>query len=223
LSGKLFLNYHFVLFIIDEISKASKIKATIKANTPHTALLPRSSKSASVTSLWQERGGYVNQVLQKCILSYIGGAIIRRWKKSHVCLQCQTLLCNPAATNQFLIHKQFEHTLVGLQYPSELVVTTLTHLETLFMGNYSTFFSRPSVLSQFLDASVSIAFPQTTCHPQLRHFIFNSYFFIRIRHQCKLLTLSVKDNKYKAQKKAKHIGIIARNLKRRSVRSLNRR
>jgi hypothetical protein len=189
---------------------------------PKKVLLSRASKSASVTSLWQERGERVDQALQKCILTYIGGAIVRRWKGKNVCQQCQSMLCAPAPHNIFLKHKQFEYCRIGLQHPSEIVVTALSQLETIFMANYATFFHRPSVVSHFLHASSSIAFPQAGCHHQLRLFVFRSYFLLRIRHQCKLLTLSVRENKHKAQQKAKHIGLIATNLKRRSLRFLNR-
>jgi hypothetical protein len=198
-------------------------KTSTKANSPQTNVsLPRESKSASVCSLWQERGGRVDQALQKCILTYIGGAIVRRWKRKNICQQCQLLLCSPGLTSQFLKYKQFQHCRIGLQHPSELVVNALTQLETIFMANYTTFFNHPSVVSIFLNVSSFIAFPQPACHPQLRQFLFHSYFIIRIRHQCKLFTLSVRDNKHKAQTKAKHIGLIAKNLKRRSLHTLNR-
>jgi hypothetical protein len=130
------------------------------------------------------------------------------------------ILCNASAANVFIDHKQYKDAVVGLQRPSEIVTSTLVTLEHIFMSNYSAFFMLPGVLNNFLNVAMSVSFPHMPCHPDVRAFFFKTFFKLRIHHQCKLLTLAVKDNKHKAQRKAKHIGLIAKNLKSRALHTL---
>ena len=123
-------------------------------------------------------------------------SIIRKWKKINDFTDCLATLSYPSLPNYFLTHKQFKHAINGLQRPASGIVIALSSLETLFMANYASFFPLSSLLSRFLQLSSSVHFPPTPCHPHLREFIFTSFFKIRIHHQCKLLTQSVKDNKH---------------------------
>jgi hypothetical protein len=172
-----------------------------------------------MTRLWQP-GKRTDKELQTCILSYIGGSIVRKWRKKCSCEICLSFISNATATNLFIKHKQYTHTIHGLERPSSAVTNSLSILETVFMTHYDDYFCLPFVLKRFLEASKTVYFPEPPCHPNLRAFFFSSFFTLRIHHQCKLLTLAVKDNKQKAQKKAKHIGIIAGKLKKRSVKTL---
>jgi hypothetical protein len=123
-------------------------------------------------------------------------------------------------TNAFILRKQYQYITHGLQKPSSLLVNALLTIEIIFLKQYLAFFSQACILKRFLSASRSVYFPAPPCHPHLREYFFTSFFKLRIHHQCKLLTLSVRDNKHKSQKKAKHIGIIAGKLKRRSLKTL---
>jgi hypothetical protein len=174
-------------------------------------------KAASVRKLWSDPTDMQNVRLRRCILNYIGGSIIKKWKKKNSCQSCISLLCNFSITNEFLKNKQFVHAVIGLQQPSQCVVTFLESLETLFIHNYTTFFNRTSVMASFLQFSSSAYFPYSPCHPELRKFLCCQYFVIRIHHQCRLLTRALKANPLKAQKKAKRIGFIAHTLKRRCI------
>jgi hypothetical protein len=215
------INYIFlILDLISQVSKSNSSQLTLGENQPQQKLpSTRATKSDCINRLWQPHER-IDKELQTCILTYIGGSIVRRWSKKWPCEVCLSLISNPSVTNPFFKHKQYAHTIHGLQRPSCAVTNSLSILENVFITHYDAFFSLPFVLKRFLQASKSVHFPQSPCHPNLRDFFFTAFFKLRIHHQCKLLTLAVKDNKHKAQKKAKHIGIIAGRLKRRSVQTL---
>ncbi len=158
--------------------------------------------------------------MQRCIVGYIGGYILNKWRKKHNCGTCAAFLSNSSSPNTFITHKQYKDAIVGLQRPSDMVTSTLMTLECVFMANYASFFCLPSVIHCFMSAATSVSFPHVPCHPEIRDFIFKTFFTLRTHHQCKLLTQSVRQNKHKAQRKSKHIGIIATKLKARFRRTL---
>jgi hypothetical protein len=209
-------------FGLDQVAKVSLPKVTdekLSGTVQGRATQSRASKSISVTRLWQGNE-VVDKKLQTCILSYIGGSIIRKWRRKNQCVDCLAIVSNSMVTNAFFKHKEYKFKTHGLQRPSNVLVNAMSTMETIFLNQYLSFFSQTSILKRFMHASRSVYFPAPPCHPHLREFFFVSFFKIRIFHQCKLLTLSVRDNKYKTAKKAKHLGIIARKLKRRSMKIL---
>jgi hypothetical protein len=70
----------------------------------------------------------------------------------------------------------------------------------------SLFFHCPSVVSHFLHASSSIAFP-SGMSSSIKTFCNWQYFMLQIRHQCKLISARKQTH---GQQKAKHIGLIAK-------------
>ena len=90
----------------DEISKAFKIISTRDEPLTLDAPLSRPAKSTNVTNLWKANAGRVDQTLQTCILSYVGGSIIREWQKINDCTDCLATLSNPPLPNYFLTRQK---------------------------------------------------------------------------------------------------------------------
>jgi hypothetical protein len=181
----------------------------------------RATKTVSVQRLWKNDAQ--EDRLKTSIISYIGGFLIRKWKKKHDCKDCYDSLTVDSPNNIFFAYKQFADASAGLQRPSSLLVKALCTLEDIFMANYSDLFPLPFLLKRLLQISFSVPFAVNSCHPELRDFLFRHFLFLRIHHQCKLLTQAVKNDRHKCQKKAKHVGIIAANLRRRSINILNKK
>jgi hypothetical protein len=117
--------------------------------------LNRASKSMSVTRLWQEKE-HTDKKLQTCILSYIGGSIVRKWRRRNPCDDCLSIISNSMETNAFFKHKEYKFITHGLQKPSSLVVNALSTLETVFLNQYLALFSRTCILKGFMNASRSV-------------------------------------------------------------------
>lgn len=155
---------------LDQVAKASKAKITEEPHLENSTQLTRASKTVSVSRLWQGNS-LVDLRLQTCILSYIGGSIVRKWRRRNKCNDCLSLVSNSTNSTVFFKHKQYKNVTHGLQKPSALLVNALSTLETIFSTHYLSLFSSQSqIIKRCFIESQSVYFPTPPCHPHLRDF-----------------------------------------------------
>jgi hypothetical protein len=195
---------NYLAIFADEISKATKTKPYVNEKRENHEL-SREAKAMSVNNMWTTDKRTDCQ-LQKCVLSYIGGSILRQWKKSVGCEKCVTALMETTIHNVFLKNKQFGHCKPGqgLIQPTPLLLNTLCTLENIFISYYSAYFCKHRVLLHLMNSCLSVSFITPLCHSNLREFIFKK-FIIRIHHQCKLMTRTVKAGL--RRKTYRHVGL----------------
>lgn len=184
------------VFLSEEISKLKTIENHVNEKTLERTHSTRLTKSTGIAKLWaaKARG---NTFLRSCILSYIGGFILRQWNRKIGCSICLLKLKQDNQhrnLNVFIKNKNYKNSPKGLQTISPGVLTSLITLETIFMDCINECLPRPNVLVTYLQLTTSVAFPLSTCHPEVRDFFFKTFFQIRIRHQCRLITRRLKQN-----------------------------
>lgn len=123
------------------------------------ATLSRSAKSTSVSNIWQSSStAQKHDILEACVLEYIGGYLLRAWRKrSSQCPTCQQSLQSDAKKSNncsFIRRKMLPGVKEGLLCPTVPVVQALTTLESIFIQNYCEFFKTPGVLLRCMKVSM---------------------------------------------------------------------
>ena len=176
----------FFFWVSDELSKASKHLTETREIQRVSSSTSRSSKSDSVSHLWKSQAN-VDTTRQACILSYIGGYIIRSWKRKHSCELC---CCN---WRLFLFQRFLEAQAISLCYykPSASIIKLFSNVNyTWVYFSYTLcFLFLLTIYSGSLFANFGVSFSQPTCHPRLSSFLckFSCQLFLKlcIYHQCK--------------------------------------
>lgn len=175
----------------------------------------RSTKSDGVASIWALKNQRMS-ALTNLILSYIGGFILRQWNKKIKCSVCRSILRNnnneSKNVNVFLKHKNYKNAFRGLQTISNEVLACLTTLEAIFMDYQRDYLRKSRILSKYLFLTTFVAFPQCTCHPQVKEFFFRSFFRLRLQHQCRLMTRRMRQNGMKMQTKGRTFTTLTKRL-----------
>jgi hypothetical protein len=170
--------------------------------------LRRDAKAACVTKLWA--APQLNSTT-KDVLIYLGGYLTRRWQLMNNCEQCDPLLQSNTVSCSHLEHKDFRPN--ALVRPSEGVVQALKQLEDLFVASSDDILHLRGIVSELMSRARHVAFPFTEpCHPNMREFFFRNFFVIRVYHNCKLYTRTLKNHKLCQTKKAKRLNFVSQHV-----------